>query len=88
MSSLSNYIVKMRDDELKSFKNIVNHIEPPKLVPFRKKTIFSIEEVDNLLITLLEMDKIQQACLVAVVSASGMRISELVQVKVSWVSWK
>lgn len=84
MSSMSNYIVKMRDDEFATFKNIVNHIDPPKLAPVRKKTIFSVDEVENLLRVLLDIGKIQHACLVAIVSASGMRISELVQVKVSW----
>ena len=84
MSSLSNYIEKMLDDDYPNFRNIINKIKAPTLSFVREKTIFSEDEVNDLLATLVEKEDYQLACLIAVLAASGMRKSEVIQCKMDW----
>ena len=83
-SSLSNYIENMMDDIAPNFRNIINKIPAPTLTPVREKTILTDEQVEKLLDDLVKMGKIQQACFVAVLAASGMRKSEVIQCDVDW----
>ena len=83
-SSLSNYIENMMDDIAPNFRNIINKIPAPTLTPVREKTILTDEQVEKLLDDLVKMGKIQQACFVAVLAASGMRKSEVIQCHVHW----
>lgn len=85
MSSCSNYIENMLDDVYKNFRNIINKIPAPSLTHTREKTILSEKQVDKLLDDLININKIQHACFVAVLAASGMRKSEVVQTNVDWV---
>lgn len=84
MSSMSNYIENIRDEEFENFRNIINKIPAPALKPVREKTILTEGQIEKLLKHLIDNNKIQQACCVAIVSASGMRISELIQCKYDW----
>ena len=84
LSSLSNYIENMLDDSYPNFKNIINKIPAPPLTNIREKTIMSNEFIDKLLEDLLKENKIQQACFVAVLIASGMRKSEVVLCNMDW----
>ncbi len=80
LSSLSNYIVNILDDEdeYKDFKNIITKIDKIPHVATREKTILSEEQVDNLMDYLLnEKKNIQWACFLALMIGSGARISEL-----------
>lgn len=83
LSSLSNYIENILDDEFPNFRNIINKIESPPKVAAREKTVFTEEEVKMLLDTLIEQKKYDKACLVALAAYGGRRKSELVRFKVS-----
>lgn len=84
MSSLSNYIEKMLDEDYPNFRNIINKIKAPTLSFVREKTIFSEEEINDLLDSLVKKGDYQLACLVAVLAGSGMRKSEVIQCKMDW----
>lgn len=81
-SSLSNYIRNILDE--KDFFNIINEIPAPALSPVRDKTILSEEQIEKLLDDLTEQEKYQHACFVAILAASGMRKSEVIQCNVDW----
>lgn len=84
MSSMSNYIETILDDEIEDFRSIINKIESPSKEPVREKTVLSDEEVEDLLNKLVETKKYQQACAVALAVYSGARKSELTRFKVNY----
>lgn len=84
LSSLSNYIENILDDEYPNFKNIINKIESPSKNAVREKTIFSQEQLDRLLKMLVDKEKYQEACCLALCMCSGSRKSELPRFKVSY----
>ena len=84
VSSLSNYICDMLDKKYPDFRNIVNKIKPPAKIEVREKTVFTNEQVDLLLKTLVERKKYCQACLIACLAASGVRKGEIIQFKTSF----
>lgn len=84
ISSMSNYICDMLDKKYPDFRNIVNKIKPPAKIEVREKTVFTNEQVDYLLKTLVERKKYMQACLIACLAASGVRKGEIIQFKVDF----
>lgn len=84
LSSLSNYIEAVMDDEFPNFRNIVHKIENPVNQPVREKTILTDEQVEILLQTLVAAEKYDRACLVALAVCSGRRKAELVRFKVDY----
>ena len=48
LSSLSNYICNVLDDEFPEFRNIINKVENPVNRPVRDKTVWEDEELDQL----------------------------------------
>lgn len=86
LSSLSNYIERFLDeeDEYESFRNVVKIIEAPIKIAVRKKSVFSEEEINDLLNNLVKNEKYQIACCLALAVASGSRKSELIQFKCDW----
>ena len=84
MSSLSNYISNILDDEYPNYRPIVRKIESPVNTPSREKTVVTDEECARLLEALVEQGKYEQACLFALAMASGRRKSELLRFKVSY----
>jgi len=86
LSSLSNYIENVLDDEeeFENFRPIIRKIENPNKEVVREKTIIPDEMVDHLLNTLIEKKKYERACAVAIAAYSGMRKSELLQMKISY----
>lgn len=82
LSSLSNFIENILDDEYKDFRNIIHRIESPAIEFVREKTVLSDEQVDTLLNTLVERKDYMRACLVALAICSGRRKAELVRFKV------
>lgn len=86
LSSLSNYIENVLDDEeeFKNFKPIVRKIENPVKEPVREKTVLPDEDIDRLLEILTEREEYEKACAVAIAAYSGMRKSELLQMKVKY----
>lgn len=84
LSSLSNYIENILDDEYSDFKSVVKKIENPALKPVRDKTVLSEAQCNELLYRLTNARRYDQACLVALAMCSGRRKSELVRFKASY----
>lgn len=84
LSSLSNYIENILDDEIVGFKPIIRKIEDPVRQPARDKTVFEKSELTRLLDILVEKKQYQKACALALAIASGRRKSELCRFKVSY----
>ena len=83
LSSLSNFIENVMDDEFPQFRNIINKIESPVNQPVREKSIFGDEEILLLLDRLTETEQYDKACLIALAYCSGRRKSELIRFRVS-----
>lgn len=83
LSSLSNYISNVLDDEYPNFRNIVSKIEAPAGQPVREKTVWTEEELLELLDFLIEKGRVQRACYLALGMYSGRRKAELCRFKVS-----
>lgn len=86
LSSISNYIESMLDDEedWKDFRNIINKVPAPTPSKVREKTILSEDELQFILDGLIEDGEYQKACLIALASYSGARKAELIQFKVNY----
>lgn len=84
LSSLSNYITNILDDEPEyaNFKPVVKKVESPVNQPVREKTVITEEQVQTLLDTFVERGQYLEACVVALAVSSGRRKSELVRFKV------
>ena len=82
MSSLSNFIVKILDEDYPDFKNIINIIEAPQKSLVREKTILEDEDLKRLCDGLILQKRYQEACYFAVLASSGMRKSEAFRIKV------
>lgn len=83
LSSLSNFVENILDDEFPNFRNIIKKVESPVNQPVREKTVFSDEQIDTLLDTLTQKKKYDKACALALALCSGRRKSELLRFKVS-----
>ena len=83
LSSLSNYIESVLDDEFPNFRNIINKVENPVNRPVREKTVWDDDELDKLLKTLIEHSEYEKACYLALAMYSGRRKSELCRFKVT-----
>ena len=79
MSSLSNFIENMCDDdpEFKDFRSIVRKIENPVLQPSQEKTVWDDDELADLLDKLTYAGQYDKACALALGMYSGRRKSEL-----------
>ena len=84
LSSLSNYIEAILDDELPGFRSIVRKIENPINEPTREKTVLTDEQADTLLEYLVGRKQYEKACCFALARYSGRRKSELPRFKVSY----
>jgi len=84
LSSLSNYIEAILDEEYPTFRNIINKIEAPTLEPVREKLIMDSEETEKILEELVKAGKYQQACCYALSCYGGARKSELLRFKTNW----
>lgn len=83
LSSLSNYISSVLDDEFPTFKNIISKVENPVNQPVREKTVWEDEELDLLLDKLVLKKDYEKACYLALAMYSGRRKSELCRFKVT-----
>ena len=83
LSSLSNYIENMLDDEY-DFRSIVRKIESPAACTVRDKTVFEEEQLQFLLDTLVEKGQYDKACMLSLAMNNGRRKSELPRMKVSY----
>lgn len=83
LSSMSNYVCNVLDDEYPNFRNIINKVESPVNTPVREKSVFAEEQIDELLDFLVNNKKYDKACALALALYSGRRKSELLRFKVS-----
>lgn len=83
LSSLSNYIENVCDDDYPRFKNIIHKIESPPSQPVREKTVWDEAELNALLEKLTKLEKYDMACFVALAMYSGRRKAELCRFRVS-----
>jgi integrase len=81
LSSLSNYIEDILDDDYPEFRNIVTKIEIATKTPVRVKTVLTEEQVNTCLEKLVAEGKYQVACFFALATASGARKAELLRFK-------
>lgn len=84
LSSLSNFIENILDDEIKGFKPIVRKIENPVKEEVREKSIFLTQDIVEIADKLVEVGEYQKACALMLAAASGRRKSELCRFKVSF----
>lgn len=82
VSSLSNYIELILDEEYPLFKNIIKNIPTPVKQFVRTVEIPTEEELFSTMDKLVELKKYQVACFLAVLFASGCRKAEAIQMKV------
>lgn len=86
MSSLANYcedILADDDPDYDNYRSIVRKIKNPPLKPVREKTIWSYDELEELLAILIERERFDLACFLALGMYSGRRKSELCRFKVT-----
>lgn len=84
LSSLSNYIENMLDDEFQNYRPIIRKIENPPACTVRDKTILDEEQLQSLLDHLVETDQYDKACMLSLAMNNGRRKSELPRMKVSY----
>lgn len=84
LSSLSNYIENMLDDEYENYRPIINKIESPANEVVRTKSVFTDEDLQDLLDRLVEEKQYMKACMISLAQNSGRRKSELVNFKASY----
>lgn len=82
ISSLSNYVETVLDDEFPTFKNGIKSLEPIQREAVREKTVVGEEIIADIFSALVAAKKYQQACFLGLLVASGMRKSEVLQLKV------
>lgn len=83
LSSLSNYIESVLDDEFPNFRNIINKVENPINQPVREKTVWEDDELEQLLDKLTEKEEYEKACYLALAMYSGRRKAELCRFRIS-----
>lgn len=84
ISSLSNFIENMLDDEFEDFRPIVRKIESPVDVTVREKTVFTNEQLQELLDYLVSHEQYDKACMLSMAMNNGRRKAELPRMKVSY----
>lgn len=83
LSSFCTWIERMYDEQYPNFRNLLPYIEKPDKHPVREKSVFSKTELDKLMDYLDKQGRIQEKCLLALMMASGARMSELCRFKTS-----
>lgn len=88
ISSLSNYIENILDEEpeYEGYRAVIRKIESPADDTVRDKTIFTIEELQQLLDYLVEQGDYDKACMLSLAMNSGRRKAELPRFKVEYFS--
>lgn len=85
LSSMSNYICNVLDDEpeFEKFRNIINKVPNPVGGAVREKTVWEDDELEDLLNKLIEKKAYKKACYLALGMYSGRRKAELCIFKMS-----
>jgi len=83
LSSLSNYIESVCDEDYPDFRNIIHKVESPVNQPVREKTVLTDEDVENTLKMLVDKHKYEVACFFALAVYGGRRKAEICRFRVS-----
>lgn len=83
LSSLSNFIETILDEDYPNFRNIIKKVESPINQPVREPSVWSEEELQELLDKLIEKKQYEKACYLSLGMCSGRRKAELCRFKVS-----
>lgn len=86
LSSLSNEIELLYEDEYPIFKNQLRGMEAVHITKVREKTVLSTADVEKILDGLVDAKEYQVACFFALMCASGTRKGEMIQMKPSFFS--
>lgn len=84
LSSFSNFIERILDEDYPTFRNLVKVLEPITLDHVREKTVMDEADVMAGVEKLVSKGEYQYACFLALLFSSGMRKSEAAQMKVSY----
>lgn len=84
LSSMSNFIENMLDDEFEGYRPIVRRIENPASHAVREKTILTGQQLQDLLDNLVGKGQYDKACMLSLAMNNGRRKSELPRMKVSY----
>ena len=84
LSSLSNYVENMLDDEFENYKPIIRKIENPVNEKVFKKTVLEDYQLQELLDAIVEKKKYDKACMLSLAMNSGRRKAELPRFIVSY----
>lgn len=83
LSSFCTWIERMYDEKYPNFRNLLPYIEKPDKQTVREKSVFSKAELDKLMAHFNEQGRVQEKCLLALMMASGARMSELCRFRTS-----
>lgn len=84
LSSLSNYIESILDDEYEDYRPMIRKIENPTAYSVREKTILDEKQLIDLLEWLVEKGHYDRACMLSLAMNNGRRKAELPRIKVSF----
>lgn len=84
LSSLSNFIERILDEDYPQFRNLVKVLEPVDKAFVRERPALTMDQIKDCLKKLEADKKYQVACCLAVLAASGMRKSEIIQMKMEY----
>lgn len=86
ISSLSNFIENILDEEqeFQGYRSVIKKIESPANQVVREKSVFSVEEIEELLQHLINGEQYLKAAVLALMAYSGRRKSEIPRFKVSF----
>lgn len=84
LSSLSNYVERVLDDEYPNFKNLISSLEPIHVNHIREKTVLTVEQIEEALQKLSGRGDHQLACYLSLLFSSGVRKSEALQMKLEF----
>lgn len=84
LSSLSNFIERIMDEEYPQFRNIVKVLEPVDKSFVRERPALTMDQIKECLEKLEADKKCQVAACLAILAASGMRKSEVIQMKMEY----
>ena len=83
LSSLSNFVENIMDEEYPGFRNIIRKVENPVNRPVREKTVWEEDQIEDLLKQLTNKKQYEKACMLALAAYSGRRKAELCRFRVS-----
>lgn len=84
LSSFSNFIERILDEDYPMFRNLIKVLEPIKIEPIRDKTVIGKDDIMAGIEKLVQDGQTQEACWLALLFSSGMRKSEATQMKVAY----